>query len=342
MTVSNAIRCLILAACCTTHALARDFAAPFEEKPDYVPGERAPLVQGIDSVMLRVPDPAQTGQFFREATAFDWVSGALPEGVHASLHAPNVTLHLASSGTPHSGGTVHAVNSAGISHLCFQSYEQNPGYPRFSQAGATDLSVDPPVDLGGYGVTYAYLQTPAGLMIEAEQLDFSKLAHETPRDAALWLSHVAIVTDDIVAMLEFYEKLLGIAAFRQGRFGPSPTMDRVAGLKDVRTYGAWFNVGNLHIELWQYVTPETLPQAAEQPARYDLISFEVENLDATLERLSALNIATSPVLTQTVGRSVTLSDPGGNRLRLIEFPVDGRHLSVRHLDYHTADFRVVN
>ena len=39
-----------------------------------------------------------------------------------------------------------------------------------------------------------------------------------------------------------------------------PRFDEVTGIENVRIRAAWFNTGNMVIELWQFIHPATLGQ----------------------------------------------------------------------------------
>ena len=55
----------------------------------------------------------------------------------------------------------------GMTHTCYQSPEWYSSYEKFKANGADILSRgDQPIDLGGYGVTYAYAYDAEGHMME--------------------------------------------------------------------------------------------------------------------------------------------------------------------------------
>jgi catechol 2,3-dioxygenase-like lactoylglutathione lyase family enzyme len=321
------------------------FSAPFEEQPMYRPGARSEVILGIDSVTLAVADLERTRNFYAQAAGLVPMGLAVPGSdvlESDTLRAPNVSIHLVEESGLRPSSAVHPVQEAGYSHLCYQSYREAPGYTRFKAAGASDVSRNAPVDLGGYGVTYAYLRDPDGAMLESEQLDFAKLAHEVPRQAEVWLSHFALTVENLPLMMGYYGKLLGQQPYRKIKSGPSPRLDEVADLPGVRAFGAWYNLGNLHIEFWHYHTPPTLPPRKRDGAGYRELSLQVADIDMTLSRLRAQGIAVPDAIEEnTAGRFFYVIDPEGNRVRLIEFADPNSPYSVADIDYHRADFRRV-
>jgi len=90
-----------------------------------------------------------------------------------TLKAPNMLLELTEfSNQKKAKLSKMPPQGPGMTHTCYQSPSWNSGYDKFLKADADLLSRgDEPVDLGGYGVTYAYVYDPEGNMIEVEQLD---------------------------------------------------------------------------------------------------------------------------------------------------------------------------
>lgn len=201
----------------------------------------------------------------------------------------------------------------GYTHICFQSPARNPAVKRFMAAGLENISRfgrDDGVDLGGYGVRYAYGRDPDGIMIENESLDRPK------RDEAAWITHIANAVHDRDAMLAFYERLIGRPAHRTIEQENRPRLDDVAGLDGLSIRGGWVNVGNMEIEVWQYVRPQTPAPAGDRKLDeigYTAFALEVADLEIERARLTGLGI-------RLAGRPVEMGgwrmqygyDPEGN------------------------------
>ncbi|WP_172970186.1 VOC family protein [Erythrobacter sp. THAF29] len=212
----------------------------------------------------------------------------------------------------------------GYTHICFQSPADAPKYGPFKDGGLDMLSRgDGPVDLGGYGVTYAYGFDPDGIMIEMEQVDRplieasgymgqQRLRHEA------WITHLANVTAVKPAMVEFYRGILGYGPQREIPPMRRKTFDNVVDIDDVEISASWFDVGNIQLEFWHYSQPET--PLRREPRKLDEIgyngfAFEVTDLDGTIARLRGLGMefATDPF--ELAGWRIAFAhDPEGNLL----------------------------
>jgi catechol 2,3-dioxygenase-like lactoylglutathione lyase family enzyme len=149
--------------------------------------------------------------------------------------------------------------------------------------------------------------------------------------------HVALATADMDRLLHFYCELLGLPLLSDGRMEPgdSPEFEKVVGLAGTRVRVAQLGVGNLRIELFEYLEPE--PAAQQLPRSCDVglrhIAFDVTGIDEEYERLKVKGVAflSSP---QSIGnhglRSVYLRDPDGNIVEFQEIfpgsPVDRSHV----------------
>lgn len=209
------------------------------------------------------------------------------------------------------------VQGPGYTHMCIQSPSDDPALTKFCARGLEMISWcdETGIDLGGYGVRYAYGRDREGRMLEVELLD------RPHRSGPGWIAHLANTVHDHAAMLGFYEKLTGTPPWRVfEQAAGRTTFDAVAGVEGVAVKGAWFRIGDLEIEVWQYLSPAT--PAPVRRHRLDEIGynaplFGVVDLAAEQHRLTGLGIA-------LIGEPVALgglltqyaADPEGNLIGL--------------------------
>jgi catechol 2,3-dioxygenase-like lactoylglutathione lyase family enzyme len=184
----------------------------------------------------------------------------------------------------------------------------------------------------GQGVYYAYARDHDGIMYETEHLDHA------PFEGPIWFSHVALVSPDLDRLVEFYSLLFDAEPNRRTNRASGPRFDEVAGYDDVMIRAAWFDIGNMILEMWQFVNPVT-PEPEKPPSIEDLgynkVAFEVSDLYKEYERLTALGVAFLSSPTMSVdGWEVCLRDPDGNLISLIQ-PQTEAGLSVSHLKQKT-------
>ena len=225
------------------------------------------------------------------------------------------------------------VKGPGITHVCYQSPTQENIYQRLMDSGATPVSRGKePVHLLGQGVYYAYARDRDGIMYETEHLDRS------PFEGPIWFSHVALVSPNLDRLVEFYGLLLNAEPSRRTNRASGPTFDEVADYDDVMIRAAWFDIGNMILEMWQFVNPVT-PEVKQNPAfealGYNKVAFEVSDLEKEVERLSDQGIEfLAPLGMSDDGLEVCLRDPDGNLISLIQ-PHDETGLSVGQLKQKT-------
>ncbi len=225
------------------------------------------------------------------------------------------------------------VKGPGITHVCYQSPTQENIYQRLMDSGATPVSRGKePVHLLGQGVYYAYARDRDGIMYETEHLDRS------PFEGSIWFSHVALVSPDLDRLVEFYGLLLNAEPSRRTNRASGPTFDEVADYDDVMIRAAWFDVGNMILEMWQFVNPVT-PEPKQPPAfealGYNKVAFEVSDLEKEVERLSEQGIEfLAPLGSSEDGLEACLRDPDGNLVSLIQ-PQERTGRSVRRLKQKT-------
>ena len=220
------------------------------------------------------------------------------------------------------------VEGPGFTHLCFQSPSERLMYNGFKNAGATAVSWgEGPVDLGGYGVHYAYLRDADKTMYEVEQVD------QPPFEGQVWIGHVALASHDIDRLVEFYSNVFGIEPYRRVNKATGPRVDEVTGIKDARMRAAWFNVANMVFEIWEFVNPVTPDTSAARPFEkvgYNKFAFEVSDLTKEITRLKARDVKfTSEPLATPIGVEAYAADPDGNRFSLVQ--LNDSQLSIDHL-----------
>lgn len=201
----------------------------------------------------------------------------------------------------------------GYTHICFQSSSKDPAILRFMEAGLSIISrfgKRDGVDIGGYGVRYAYGRDPDGIMIENESLDSPK------RNDPAWITHIANTVHDHTTMVAFYEKLLGRKARRSIVQEKRPTLDDVVNINDIAIKGAWVNAGNMEIEVWEYTRPKTPKPSGDRKLDeigYNAFALEVSDLKAEQARLKKLGIRLAGPVVSMGGWKVQYGyDPEGN------------------------------
>ena len=292
-------------------------------------------IKGIHHIGISVADVAASAEFLEDAANLIRVgegsfsgTGIASSAPSAStiMKGPNAYLELMQfdSQTPEPV----PVEGPGFTHLCFQSPSERLMYNGFKDAGATAVSWgEGPVDLGGYGVHYAYLRDADKTMYEVEQVD------RPPFEGQVWIGHVALASHDIDRLVEFYSNVFGIEPYRRVNKATGPRVDEVTGIKDARMRAAWFNVANMVFEIWEFVNPVTPDTSAARPFEkvgYNKFAFEVSDLTKEITRLKAADVkfASEPLATP-IGVEAYAADPDGNRFSLVQ--LNDSQLSIDHL-----------
>ena len=292
-------------------------------------------IKGIHHIGISVADVAASSGFLEEAANLTHVGEGSFSGTGIASSTPSastimkgpnayVELMQFDSQTPEPV----PVEGPGFTHLCFQSPSERLMYNGFKDAGATAVSWgEGPVDLGGYGVHYAYLRDADKTMYEVEQVD------RPPFGEQVWIGHVALASHDIDRLVEFYSDVFGIGPYRRVNKATGPRVDEVTGLKDARMRAAWFNVANMVLEIWEFINPVTPDTSAARPFEkvgYNKFTFEVSDLTEEMTRLKARGVkfASEPLATP-IGVEAYATDPDGNRFSLVQ--LDDSLLSIDQL-----------
>ena len=306
----------------------------------------ASSVIGIHHVGMSVTDLKASVEFYSQALgvrlqntpdtmqAEDDSLGLSTSSNSAVLAFPNGYLKLSEyDRSDFSPPPVLPVKGPGITHVCYQSPTSEDIYQRLINGGATTVSRgEQPVHLLGQGVYYAYARDHDGIMYETEHLDHA------PFEGPIWLSHAALVSPDLDRLVEFYSLLLDAKPNRRTDRASGPRFDEVAGYDNVMIRAAWFDIGNMILEMWQFVnpvTPEPQRPSAIEDVGYNKVAFEVSDLQREYDRLTALGVRflSSPA-TSVDGWEACLRDPDGNLISLIQ-PKTQDDLSVSHLKQKT-------
>lgn len=236
----------------------------------------------------------------------------------ALLRGPNGQLELNEyDGAATQPTSIMPVPGPGITHVCYQAPAASDLYTKSKTAGGSIVSRGTaPVDRG-YGIQYAYAKDPDGILYELERLD------KPPFTDAVWLSHVALVTPDIDRLVGFYTNLLGVAPRRRmDNIRNSPKLDDIADIDSLHLRVAWFSVGNMTLEIWQFENPPTRAREVPLPITqigYSKVSFEAADLNRLYKRLRAGGLSfLSPPVSANGTTTVLLRDPDGNLLSLEE------------------------
>ncbi|MFO6448388.1 VOC family protein [Erythrobacter sp. NE805] len=321
-----AAACALIAGCAAAPAPAPLAAAPVV----------AGAIKGVHHIGITVSDIDATLAFYRAAVPYELVerrmvpASTFPAEVLAKrkghveialVRTPTVFLQLIDlDPAARQPAERRAVTGPGYTHICFQSPSTAPAYDRFKAHGLAMLSRgEGPVDLGGYGITYAYGFDPDGAMIEMEQLTpqviaaHGELGTKRARFPA-WATHIGTITGDKPALVAFYTMLLGHGPRRELPPTRRATFDAITDIDGIVAEASWFDAGNFELEFWHYIAPVPTPRGT-QPQRidrigYNAIAFETDDLAAATARLEREGV-------RFAGKAFTL---GGWRVRYARDP----------------------
>ncbi len=296
-----------------------------EINPEATITDSPTTLMGVNHIGLCVKDLSSTLAFYQNVTGFELIRREIVrnntaadtlfgrDGVEyetAVLKAPNMLFELIEF--KHNANTATErmpVQGPGMTHTCFQSAANDSGYNKFRDAGADILSRgDSPVDLGGYGVTYAYGYDDEGNMFEMEQLDAKPLAYSPSKERwisqghSMWMTQVALVTHDIERLTLWYQNILAFAPHRKGDYVNLPRMDDVINYDNLSLKASWFQMDKTtkSLELWQYRTPQTGVYSGKRPVTGFGYSYSIEvgDIQSEYARMLGLGVefVSEPVL----------------------------------------------
>ena len=299
----------------------------------------APVIKGVNYVGVSVSDLDKSVEqhmaatdlvetdrsMLQESAALDALAGR--EGVIADtrmLRTVNAQLRFMTfqGRQPSSQFSATPVQGPGIAHVCHQVAQDTETYQRYLAAGAKVIGAEELVQLSPRNpVYYAYVHDRDNIIVEVEHVDVTKL-DQTPANQYR-LRHVSLATPDIDRLVGFYSVLLAEPKPRRigGRKGLSgDRLDSVSGLPGSQVRMAWFQVRNLELEIFQYVSHPTEVSASPRPVDaigYNMIVFDVDDLDKAAARLvEAGGTIETEAEEMDGGRIIFGRDPDGNILGL--------------------------
>jgi catechol 2,3-dioxygenase-like lactoylglutathione lyase family enzyme len=220
------------------------------------------------------------------------------------------------------------VQGPGITHVCHQSHHDKGLWKRFVDAGARPVSrTGDLVQLrADVPVLYGYARDADGTMLEVEQILAEGL------EWSYRMRHVAICVRDIDRTVAFYTALLGRSPRERRSNLMNPTLDTTADLDNVKLDVAWYNLVNLELEIWEYISHPAATPAAPRPLAalgYNMIVFDVANAGRAAERLVAAGgTLVSGAATIDAGVMAFGRDPDGNLLGLLEVDAGSAYSTI--------------
>ncbi|MBI1339465.1 hypothetical protein GC169_04535 [bacterium] len=326
-----ALATTVLAACASPVPASEPAGEP---APAALSGE----VRGMAFVGIVVSDLDKASAFYLSNTRLEDVGPSIFRGVLdapsgsrnvvtavRTLRGTNTHLRLMQFQNPSPAATAAGpvpVQGIGITHVCHQSPDDKPIFPKFVAAGAKPISrtgdlvqLRPDVP-----VKYAYLRDADETMLEIEQIMLPNLPYDYR------MRHVAIAVADIDRTVAFYTAVLGYPPRERRSNLQSPTLDATADLDAVKLDVAWFPVSDFELEIWEYLNPLPVPRAEPRPVDapgYNMMVFDVDNADAALERLRAAGGSPVGGRTRMDGDVIRFGrDPDGNLLGFLEASPD--------------------
>ncbi len=300
-----------------------------------------PAVVGVSYVGMSVSDLDAARQFYSSAAGMEEVDAAPwsaspamdeltgSQGATAEtvlLRSTNAQLRLMEFANPSAAAAAAGevpVYGPGIAHVCFQAAVETETYQKFRANGATPEGAPDLVQINPKNpVWYAYSRDPDGMMFEVEHLDLAQIDLPQPPKYDRRIRHVSIGTPDIKQSVRFYQRLLDYPKPRRVGWWlggiSGETIDQVAGLDGVKLAMAWFQVGNLELEIIQYKSHPTEPPAVPRPPDalgYNMIVFDVVDIETVKAKLvEAGGSVVTDVENRDGGELFFGRDPDGNLL----------------------------
>jgi uncharacterized protein (TIGR02246 family) len=138
------------------------------------------------------------------------------------------------------------------------------------------------------------------------------------------INHIAIATHDLDRLIAFYRDVLGFEVSSVTEWSGTPLIDSVVGVPGSAARAAMLKAGNVYLEFFQYLSPET---PATGPLRqpydrgYTHLCLDVTDIDTEYARLSAAGAVfhrAPPHFPDAGLRSVYGRDPDGNLIEIQE------------------------
>jgi catechol 2,3-dioxygenase-like lactoylglutathione lyase family enzyme len=216
----------------------------------------------------------------------------------------------------------HEVYDPGIGHFCIQSGDER-AWDRLTNAGMTFNVRPAPL---GTGVLYAYGRDTEDNLIELEGVS------DEDADTPPWLAHVALVSQDLDRLADFYARLIGRAVHREGSFA-HPSFKHITGFDDVKVSAKWIMTDNMVFEMWRYHNPAThgVCSSIQDIPGYRHIGFVCDDLPLERERILDEGIITFEESDIFCSHTVSGTDPDGNRFTLHETPTRAHPLLLSSL-----------
>lgn len=215
------------------------------------------------------------------------------------------------------------VNGPGLAHICWQVDKKTETYQKYLQNGLRVIGSPEMVKLNPFRpVEYAYGYDQDDMIVELEHVDMDKVDLEDRPNYSYRIRHISIATPNIDKLVGFYSRLLNTSKPRRVNNIGSSKAELVSGLKDTELSMAWFQVGNLELELIQYHSHPTQLPASPRPVDatgYNMIVFDVENLsDARQKVIDAGGSIETEAEETPSGMMLFARDTDGNLLGLLE------------------------
>jgi len=178
------------------------------------------------------------------------------------------------------------LQNPGITHVCYQSSIDKPIYARAIRNQAVAVSMGNKPINRGYGIRYAYVHDLDKAIFELEEFEKSRF------DTELIFGHVAVSTSNIDSLVSFYTTLFGYPPRnRADNIKNSFALDSVTNIVGMELRGAWFTVGKMNLEIWEFEKPKPLLQKVGrsfQEIGYNKITFDVKNFEEEIARMQKL------------------------------------------------------
>ena len=137
------------------------------------------------------------------------------------------------------------------------------------------------------------------------------------------IHHISLVVRDLKKMVSFYLGALGFQEVTAMEWADSEQIDSIVGIKGSAAKMQMVRLGNLIVEMFQYISPVGERSDLPEPWRlgYTHFCLDVTDIDAEYERLSAAGMtfhAPPPARGGIDVRALYGRDPEGNIIEIQE------------------------